>query len=79
MRPWQRTLRDVDAAVVEAAFAFRLAELGEGEASVPRFCRPMAWCSKGQLVMGLAMMVGFGQAHEQVSRPVGAAKRDRLK
>jgi hypothetical protein len=31
----KNTLRDVDAAVVEVAFASRMAELGEGEASLP--------------------------------------------
>jgi hypothetical protein len=81
MRPWQRenTLRDVDAAVVEAAFASRLAELGKGgEAPVPSLLPADGLEQERPAGDGLAMMIGVGQAHEQVSRPAGAPKRDRL-
>jgi hypothetical protein len=79
MRPWQRTLRDVDAAVVEAAFAFQWPKLGEGgEAPVPSLLPADGLEQQRPAGDGLAMMMGFGQAHEQVSRPAGAPKRDRL-
>src|ERR1700683_4516080 len=67
MRPWQRTLRDVDAAVVEAAFAFQWPKLGEGgEAPVPSLLPADGLEQQRPAGDGLAMMMGFGQAHERL-------------